>query len=387
MKILIVTSAFSHFDGDFRGSFLADMAVQLDHAGHKVSVVAPRYCDPQKKYLPAITRRYYRFLRTSSYYGLAESTAKDALSWITLVLGMALSSITRCIVDKPDVIHAFLVIPAGFVSVMVGKLFKIPVVVVGGGSDLKRWPKKPWARPFIRFTLSQAGALIAIGSDIAKIAQAMGAVRGKISVFLAPAGLSAESVKFDEEFEAPRERAIVTVCRLVDGKRVDLLLDAFSRCITDLAGVKLWVAGDGPKRKLFEEQAERMDISESVRFFGSMPRGQALALVTAAECFVLISDSEGVSYACLEALTLGKPVIASAVGGIPDVLVDGENGYLVQPGDTETLVKRIVAVCGDASLRTTMGTNAKRFIADRLGPKSVVARLEDIYNAIIDEKN
>ncbi len=140
---------------------------------------------------------------------------------------------------------------------------------------------------------------------------------------------------------------LVFAGRLGPQKAVGVLLDALERA----AGVTLVIAGDGPERAALEQRVAELGLDGRVRFLGSVPRETVLRLFRAADASVLPSAWENFPHTLVEALAAGCPVIATAVGGVPEVVQDGANGLLVPPGDVAVLAGAIERFFGDAALR------------------------------------
>lgn len=118
--------------------------------------------------------------------------------------------------------------------------------------------------------------------------------------------------------------------------------------------VSLLVAGDGPERGALERRTRELDLDGRVRFLGVVPRSTVLRLFRAADATLLSSAWENFPHAVVEALAVGCPVIATAVGGVPEVVKDGENGLLVPPGDPPALAAAITRFFGDDKLRAQL---------------------------------
>jgi glycosyltransferase involved in cell wall biosynthesis len=131
---------------------------------------------------------------------------------------------------------------------------------------------------------------------------------------------------------------LVFAGRLSPQKALGVALEA----IADVPGVKLVVAGDGPERLALERRTDELGLRGQVRFLGSVPRETVLRLFKAADASVLSSAWENFPHTVVEALAVGCPVIATAVGGVPEVVRDGENGLLVPPGDSDALAGAIM---------------------------------------------
>ena len=151
---------------------------------------------------------------------------------------------------------------------------------------------------------------------------------------------------------------LVFAGRLGPQKAVGVLLEALGR----VSDVTLVIAGDGPERAALERRVAELGLDARVRFLGSVPRETVLRLFRAADASVLPSAWENFPHTVVEALAVGCPVIATAVGGVPEVVRDGENGLLVPPGDSAALADAIERFFGDASLRERLRGAAARSV-------------------------
>lgn len=128
-------------------------------------------------------------------------------------------------------------------------------------------------------------------------------------------------------------------------------------------GVSLVVAGDGPERAALERHARKLGLDGRARFLGSVSRDAVLRLFRAADASVLSSAWENFPHTVVEALAVGCPVIATTVGGVPEVVVDGENGLLVPAGDAVALATAIARFFSDAELRARLAAAAPGSVA------------------------
>jgi glycosyltransferase involved in cell wall biosynthesis len=128
--------------------------------------------------------------------------------------------------------------------------------------------------------------------------------------------------------------------------------------LEDVSDVSLVVAGDGPERAALETRAAELGLGARARFLGSVPRDTVLRLFRAADATVLPSAWENFPHTVVESLAVGCPVIATAVGGVPEAVRDGENGLLVEPGDAAALARAISRLFSDAELRARLSAAA-----------------------------
>jgi glycosyltransferase involved in cell wall biosynthesis len=171
----------------------------------------------------------------------------------------------------------------------------------------------------------------------------------------------------------PERRGLVFAGRITRQKALETALAAVAR----VPDVELLVVGDGPDRKRLEAHARDVGLSGRVRFVGSVPRADVLQRLAAAEALVLSSDWENFPHTAVEALALGTPLIATAVGGVPEVVVDGVNGLLVPPGDPDALAGAIARFAGSPELRASLSDAARASVAHLAAP-IVYGRIEEL---------
>jgi len=179
---------------------------------------------------------------------------------------------------------------------------------------------------------------------------------------LLPALRPREELRRELGFDGP---TLVFAGRLTAQKSLDVGIDAARR-----AGVALAIAGDGPDR----ESLERLGHA---RFLGPMPRPQVLELFRAGDASLLSSSWENFPHTVVEALSVGTPVLATRTGGVGEVVRDGENGLLVEPGDVAALAGAIGRFFADEELAARLRANAALSVAE-YGPERIYARLEQI---------
>ncbi|HTF33026.1 MAG TPA: glycosyltransferase [Myxococcota bacterium] len=171
-------------------------------------------------------------------------------------------------------------------------------------------------------------------------------------------------------------------------KGQDILLEAvaaLAKRASRMAPVHAWLAGEGALRGVLETKARRLGVAERIHFLGH--RSDVFALMRCADVVALPSRFEGHPLALLEAMALGKAVVASAVGGVPETVRDGETGLLVPRGDARALACALERLRADGALRTRLGAAAAREVRARYHVRETVAALEDVYRRCLQPGN
>ena len=169
----------------------------------------------------------------------------------------------------------------------------------------------------------------------------------------------------------PDRFAVGWVGRMTAVKRTDDVLDGFKRLLERGVGATLCLVGDGPDRPALERRAHELGIMRETLFLGYQE--DVGPLYAAFDALVLPSGNEGTPVSVIEALAAGTPVVATRVGGVPDVVRDGEDGFLVEPGASDELSERLARLAGDPDLRKRFGEAGRA----RVLPRYAVARLVD----------
>jgi phosphatidylinositol alpha-1,6-mannosyltransferase len=177
---------------------------------------------------------------------------------------------------------------------------------------------------------------------------------------------------------------ILTVARLVRRKGIKYLIEAMPRVLRSLPDTVLLVVGDGPEKPRLEEEARILGLASRVSFLGKVPEQKLIAFYQASDVFVLpaIVDSEmnteGLGVVLLEAMSMGKPVVASGVGGIPEAVVNGETGLLVKPQDPNDLADAIIRLLGNSELSRKMGDNGRQRVKEVFDWDIVAASFSEV---------
>ena len=163
-------------------------------------------------------------------------------------------------------------------------------------------------------------------------------------------------------------------------KRVDDVVRIFARVQRERPAVLLLV-GDGPERSRVEALARQLGLAGSVVFFGKML--SFVELLQSTDVFLMPSESESFGLAALEALSCGVPVVASDVGGIPEVVPDGEVGFLAPVGDVATMADRVLRILSDADLHVRLSSAARERALTRYGLQPAIDRYEAHYDHVL----
>lgn len=172
---------------------------------------------------------------------------------------------------------------------------------------------------------------------------------------------------------------VLVVGRIERAKAQDLLVDALS----DVPGARLQMVGeDGGMLDSVLRRADRLGVTDRVDFAGALPRSELPELYRAASVVAVPSRYESFPYSCAEAMACGRPVVAAAAGGLPEMIEDGVDGVLVPPGDPAALASAIARLLDDASLRRRLGERARVTVERRFAAPAVARQMAEEYASV-----
>lgn len=177
---------------------------------------------------------------------------------------------------------------------------------------------------------------------------------------------------------------IVSVSRLAREKGIEVLIEAAVRVNARRPDARIVVVGEGPDRKELQSQIEERGLDGVVILAGF--HSDVWSALAAADVFCLASHSEGMPSALLEAMAASKPIVATAVGGVPEAIVDGLSGRLVRAGDSTGLAEALLAMIGNRADALRMGHAARRAMDERFHARTVVARYGQLYQKLLGER-
>ncbi len=242
-----------------------------------------------------------------------------------------------------------------------------------GGPGMRQHPR------VMRWALRRAARVVACASPLARTAVAL-APEIAARVVVIPNGVDPEPFGPGPAFVHPR-RYVLTVARLSPQKGIDVLLEAFANLGPGAGELDLLIAGDGPERPALLARRSRLRLDARVHFLGELDAGSLPALYRGAALVACPSRWEGLPLVCLEAMASGRAVVASAVDGTPDAVLDGETGVLVPPEDAGALARAIESVLRTPGRAERLGARGAAIVRERFAWSRVTER----YLAVLAE--
>jgi len=393
----MLTTSFPRFKGDPAGIFIYNLCMQLIKKGIAIEVIAPHDhgCEFFENWDGLRIHRFpyfypFKYQRLCYGAGILQNIKQSVLSMVQLpflVIAEILYSlliIKRC---KADLIHAHWNLPQGLTGVLCSSIYGIPCVTTIHGSDVYGL-KLPFINTLNAKVMKNANAYTA---NSKRTAQAYREISGREDIDIIPMGIDPDffgkSLDVDvlrRKFEIEGE-SILFVGRLIDWKGIDGLIKAVPKILKKYPKTKLLIVGSGPCKGRLIKLAKRLDITNNILFIDKVSHEELPQYYSLANVFVLPSvvndrgETEGLGVVLLEAMACRIPVIGSNVGGIPDIINDGETGLLANQKDPDDLARKIIILLTDENLRKRVVENGLKFVKENFSWEVIADRFIRIY--------
>ena len=278
----------------------------------------------------------------------------------------------RLMTRAVDVLMPLTVVP-NIWGRLLGRLAKVPVILGncrGGGAPRRQHER--WLWPLAHHILCNSQAIKSVLTD------GCGVPAARLTTI--PNGVDTAYFQPPVAPAAGPPR-VLCVARMVPDKDHHTLLAAFGLTARDHPEAELWLVGDGPRLAAIQELARTLSISERVTFLS--PRQDLRPLLQQATLLVLASRTEALPNVVLEAMAAGLPVVATRVGGVPEMVVPGLTGWLVPPGDAPALAAALSQVLGDRDTRRAMGRAGRERALQDFSLEVMTRRYEDLLDRLL----
>ena len=433
MKVLVIGSVYPRFQEDAEVPWLRTSVAHLKKAGVEIQVLAPAYKGLKSHDIDGTHVNRFRYAPANWEILTHEEGAPSKMAskpWLQLlaipyIINGFFQCIRICRKWRPDVIHAHWPFPHAYIALGAAKLFRIPLVLNFHGAELLLIRKKKWVKPLLKFAIGQAQAIFANSSFTAGKIKAL----RNVDVEWSPYGTTLETNKDESNASCHPERNVVKskdpvtivphpvngkfkilfVGRHIERKGICYLIEAAKYLPRDKFEIRIVGVGDLTEQlkqqaALLDERQKTKDerdviLSESegssqgnqpanIIFTGKLSPEDLANEYKTANVFVLPAivdhkgDTEGLGVVLIEAMELGLPIVASNVGGIPDVVVDGESGILVPEKDPVALADAFKRLEADATLIQKLLAGARKRIEECFTWDGIIERQIEVYKRL-----
>jgi len=393
MNILVLTTSYPSGPEDASGAFIHSLVQALARRGHNLRVIVPgRPGCCGRRTLDGIDVLHFRFAFTDHGHrltgtegGIPEALRRHPAAALRLPVMMACFARHAWAGARwADVIYANW-LGSGLVGGAARAMTGTPMVITLRGDDTYLAHDRPLWRRAARWVFRRCAAVTAVSSNMPALVEDL--VPERIRPVLVPAfGVDARRFRPADPAEAqrPAKPRVLFVGNITRAKGVDLLIEALARCPDAWQACSL--AGAGGDADRMKSLAAESGIAGRLRWLGRLPASAVPELMRRHDLLVLPSRSEGRPNVVIEAMASGLPVIATGVGGVADLVRDGEVGLIVPPDDADALAAAIARLCTDAKLRSTMASAARACIErENLTWDRTAAEFEAIFRKAVEQ--
>lgn len=399
-KVLVIGSVYPRFHEDAEVPWLRASIAHLKEAGIDVQVLAPTYKGLKSHEIDGVPVNRFRYAPKDWEMLTHEEGAPSKMAskpWLQLLaIPYIISGFFRCISLcrkwKPDVIHAHWPFPHAYIALGAAKLFRIPLVLNFHGAELLLIRKKKWVKPLLKFAIGQAQAVFANSSFTAGKIKAIRNVNVEWSPYGTTLGSDERDGKPENQMHPVNGKfKILFVGRHIERKGICYLIEAAKHLPADKFEIR--IVGVGDLTEELKKQAALLDESAGqhcdIIFTGKLSPADLEAEYRNANVFTLPAtvdhkgDTEGLGVVLIEAMELGLPIVASNVGGIPDVVVDNVSGLLVPEKDPVALADAFKRLAAEPELVQKLLAGSRKRIQDCFTWDGIIQRQIAVYNKVI----
>ncbi|MCD6288880.1 MAG: glycosyltransferase family 4 protein [Anaerolineae bacterium] len=380
LRVLFLTTNYARDEGDYHSPWLRQFIRRLAERGISVTVLAPAFRGLGTHRVDGVLVHRFRYAPArwetlTQESGAPNKLRANPLYWLLVppyMLGGLVSTIRLARARRFDVLHVHWPVPQALFAQAARRVRPARCVLTFYGADVSLARRLPFMGALVRRWVRDADAVTAISTYTARSVRGLTGVQPQV----VPFGVE---LPRREGIPAPLQgtHRVLAVGRLIERKGYPVLIRAIGHLRREVPDVRLVIVGEGQERRNLEALVRELKLEEWVRLAGRVSDEELDALYRWADVFVLPSlvdrsgDTEGLGVVLLEALSYGRPVIASAVGGITDIIQDGETGLLVPPGDPEALAQALARIFHDPKAARSLAergwaVNRRRFDWERI---------------------
>jgi L-malate glycosyltransferase len=284
--------------------------------------------------------------------------------------------------EKLDILHVHYAIPHAISAYLAKQILrsKLKVITTLHGTDITLVGRDESYLPITKFGIEVSDGVTAVSQwlkdETATHFQTEKAIE-VIPNFVDPERFRRDSSAFCNMFGAPGDKLVCHVSNFRPVKRIMDVIEVFERVVAAGVPSRLIMIGDGPDRSRAEAYCRAHHLRGRVFFLGNVPNLEEV--LGACDLFLLPSETESFGMAALEAMASEVPVIASRAGGLPEVVVDGDTGYLLPVGEVEAMSERAIEILRDDDARRRMGKRARQVAVERFDEQWIVPLYRQLY--------
>lgn len=366
----------------------AELGLELAKRGHSIHFIS---------YAPPMRLGDGNSLRERIHFHAVDMLSYPLFEYPPYTLALASKLREVAVGQQLDLVHMHYAIPHAVSAYLAREMLRherrLPVVTTLHGTDITLVGKDPSFLPITRFGIEQSDAVTAISRYLRDTTY---------ETFCNKCNIEVIYNFIDAEYYRRSENDSLRQALAPNGEKLILHISTFrpikriTDCVEVIAAiksleigpgsrfpVKLIMCGDGPERADAEALAARLGVERFVEFVGKQPQSQIRDYLSAADLFLLPSESESFGLSALEAMACEVPVVATRVGGLPEVIEEGGCGYLFDVGDVAGMAEATVRVLGGEEERRRLGRRGREIAIERFATEKIIPQYEELYRKVI----
>jgi len=376
MRVVMLSNSFPPEIGGIQ-EHVSNLAQTLARQGHQLKIV---------------TVRRNKSERVRDTFAGLDVTRVPQLNLPKTLTTQYLASTTALLIamrlrGQADVVHYHTFWPDAFTAFVVNKF--VPTVYTAHESRFLLMAEQPKSRRWLKLALRPFQGILAPSTELLEVTRQLG-VSSEKSAFIANAvdagkfrpGVTGETVR--ARYGVPLDHCLI-LCprRLVPKNGLEFLIESLPSIRRRFSDVSVLIAGDGPERERLEARVRELGLHESVIFAGNQDNDDLPEFYAAADIVAIPSLKEATSIAGLEAMASACAVVATNVGGLPEIIEDGVSGLLVPPRDPEALALAIMRLIETPELRKQLGLAARALVEQKFTWEQVASETTRAYERAI----
>jgi N-acetyl-alpha-D-glucosaminyl L-malate synthase BshA len=370
-ELRIGVACFSTFGGS--GVIASEIGMSMARRGHQVAFFSDK---PPARLDLSCPNISFHAVAALNYPVPAQSS---------YALALAAEMIEVAQKERLDLLHVHYAVPHALAAYLARQVLGAAapkVLVTLHGTDVTRIGADPKFSALTRFAVLAGDGITAPSRWLAEEAFRQLGLPHERDIEVIPNFVDPQRFRPARHEIAPKERVLVHVSNFRPLKRVDDVVRVFAR-VRDEVPARLHLVGDGPERPRVEALVHFLDLASDVTFFGE--RADVVTILQGSDVFLLPSETESFGLGALEAMACGVPVVASNVGGLPEVVWNGETGFLAPVGDVEEMARQVRRLLTDMDLHARMSRAARSRVEAHFQLEPAVDRYQAVYRRLVGD--
>lgn len=390
IKLLILTSTFPRSIGDYSGKFVYDLAINMHYYDIEPTVLAPisrderydRTAFHEKMGQIEVWRFFYfypiKYQRLNREGGIVYNFNVSNLAKIQVplfLLSQMIFAFTLLKTKKIQMVHSHWIIPQGFIGSLIRKFVKKPHILTIHAADVFALKKIPLHKNILKFIISNTDYIFSVSEYVWQYLYEITPVESRnrleerklilpMGVYPFPLINDTKKQNLRIEYKLNNSFILLFIGRLHEKKGIIYLIYAMSFLINKVDNIKLLICGGGPLSDKLKKIVIDLKLNDYIYFKGFISEAEKIELLTISDLLIVPSiimesgETEGLPAVIQEGLSAGKPIIASNVSGANEIIVNGENGILIEEKNSEKLAEAIILLKNNEDLRKKIERNA-----------------------------